>query len=125
MGSIRKNFVESIALLHPTVQQILFRLIKDSILYMASGQIHIDDRNRASSEMCKAIAPMLRDFHLPLERDVVLRYLLAIRKNDAEQIAYFEKFGDSVHAIILSVSTYERGLLFGYTAVTFDTGRYE
>lgn len=54
------------------------------------------------------------------EREVVLRYLLAIRKNDAEQIAYFEKFGVSIHAIILNVSTYERGLLFGYTAVTFD-----
>lgn len=54
------------------------------------------------------------------ERNVVLRYLLAIRKNDAEQIAYFEKFGDSVHTIILNVSTYERGLLFGYTTVTFD-----
>ena len=65
-GFNTQNFVESIALLHPTVQQILFRVIKSSILYMASGQIHIDDRNRASSEMCKTIAPMLRDFHLPL-----------------------------------------------------------
>lgn len=55
-----------------------------------------------------------------VERNAVLRYLLAIRRNDAEQIAYFESFGDSVHKIILNVQTYERGLLFGYTVKQFD-----
>ena len=65
-GFNTQNFVESIALLHPTVQQILFGVIKASILYMASGQIHIDGRNHASFEMCKAVAPMLSNFHLPL-----------------------------------------------------------
>lgn len=54
------------------------------------------------------------------ERKAVLRYLLAIRKNDAEKIAYFENFGNSVHEIILNASTYERGLLFGYTDKRFD-----
>lgn len=54
------------------------------------------------------------------ERKAVLRYLLAIRKNDAEKIAYFENFGNSVHEIILNASTYERGLLFGYTDKKFD-----
>lgn len=29
------------------------------------------------------------------ERNAVLGYLLAIRKNDAEKIAYFENFGNS------------------------------
>lgn len=54
------------------------------------------------------------------ERNAVLGYLLAIRKNDAEKIAYFENFGNSVHEIILNASTYERGLLFGYTDKRLD-----
>lgn len=54
------------------------------------------------------------------ERNAVLRYLLAVRRDDADEIAYFESFGDSVHQIILNVRTYERGLLFGYTAKQFD-----
>lgn len=55
-----------------------------------------------------------------IERNAVLRYLLAVRRNNAEQVAYFEGFGDSVRKIILNVRTYERGLLFGYTAKQFD-----
>ena len=55
-----------------------------------------------------------------IERNAVLRYLLAVRRDDAEQIAYFEGFGNSVQQIILNVRTYERGLLFGYTAKQFD-----
>lgn len=55
-----------------------------------------------------------------VERNAVLRYLLAVRRNNAEQIAYFEGFGDSVRKIILNVRTYERGLLFGYTVKKFD-----
>lgn len=54
------------------------------------------------------------------ERNAVLRYLLAVRRNNAEQIAYFEGFGDSVRKIILNVRTYERGLLFGYTVKKFN-----
>ncbi len=54
------------------------------------------------------------------ERNAVLRYLLAVRRDDTEQMAYFESFGNSVHRIILNVRTYERGLLFGYTAKQFD-----
>lgn len=55
-----------------------------------------------------------------VKRNAVLRYLLAVRRDNAEQITYFEGFGDSVHKIILNVRTYERGLLFGYTAKRFD-----
>ena len=54
------------------------------------------------------------------ERNAVLRYLLAVRRDDADAIAYFESFGDCVHQIILNVRTYERGLLFGYTTKQFD-----
>ena len=54
------------------------------------------------------------------ERNAVLRYLLAVRRDDAGQIAYFEGFGNSVSRIISNVRTYERGLLFGYTDKQFD-----
>jgi len=54
------------------------------------------------------------------ERNAVLRYLLAIRKDNTEQTAYFESFGDSARKIILNVRTYERGLLFGYTSKQFN-----
>ena len=39
-----------------------------------------------------------------VERSAVLRYLLAVRRNDTEQIAYFESFGKSVRHIILNAS---------------------
>ncbi|WP_417173403.1 hypothetical protein [Alistipes finegoldii] len=55
-----------------------------------------------------------------VERNAVLRYRLAVRRDNAEQMAYFESFGHDVHHIILNVRTYERGLLFGYTAKRFD-----
>lgn len=40
-----------------------------------------------------------------VERSAVLRYLLAVRRNDTEQIAYFESFGKSVG---ISYSMYAR-----------------
>lgn len=55
-----------------------------------------------------------------VERNAVLRYLLAVRRDNTERISYFESFGNSVHKIILNVRTYERGLLFGYAAKQFD-----
>ena len=50
------------------------------------------------------------------EREIMLRYLLAVRRNDIQQIEYFEKFGKNIRQIILNVHTYERALLFGYTS---------
>ena len=36
------------------------------ILFMAEeGNVHIDDRNRASCRMCREIAEQLKDHHLP------------------------------------------------------------
>lgn len=55
-----------------------------------------------------------------IERNAVLRYLLAIHRNDTEQIAYFESFGKSVRHIILNVRTYERGLIFCYIGKQFN-----
>ena len=45
------------------------------------------------------------------ERQYVLRYILALRHDDAEQTAWFESFGQSVHRIMLNVSTYELSLI--------------
>ena len=55
-----------------------------------------------------------------VERSAVLRYLLAVRRNDTEQTAYFESFGKSVRHIILNVRTYERGMIFGYVGKQFN-----
>ena len=50
------------------------------------------------------------------EREIMLRYLLAVRRNNIQQIGYFEKFGENIRQIIRNVHTYERALLFGYTS---------
>ncbi len=43
-----------------------------------------------------------------VERSTVLRYLLALRRNDTEQIAYFESFGKSVRQYDILYSMYAR-----------------
>ena len=51
---------------HPTVQQRFFALLRTCVLFMAEeGNVHIDDRNRASYRMCREIAEQLKDHHLP------------------------------------------------------------
>lgn len=54
------------------------------------------------------------------ERETMLRYLLAVRRNNKQQTAYFESFGNNVHRIILNIRTYERGLIFGFTSKPLD-----
>ena len=54
------------------------------------------------------------------ERNTVLRYLLALRRNDKEHISYFESFGSNIRQIILNTRTYERTLIFGYADKQFD-----
>lgn len=54
----------------------------------------------------------LADYHAcKRERHIILRYIQALRREDAEQTAYFESFGESVHQIVLNVNTYERRLV--------------
>lgn len=55
-----------------------------------------------------------------VERNTVLRYLLALRRNNKEQISYFESFGSNIRQIILNTRTYERALIFGYVDKQFD-----
>lgn len=63
----------------------------------------------------------LADYHAcKRERHIILRYIQALRREDAEQTAYFESFGESVHQIVLNVNTYECRLVFGYVDKQFN-----
>ena len=66
------------------------------------------------------IAQVLNYHAFRMERETKLRYLLALRRNDKEQVDYFESFGDSVSKIVRNVRTYEHGLLFGYTSKDYN-----
>lgn len=68
----------------------------------------------------KKIAAILEYTPCHTERKAFEQYLLAVRKDNTEKIAYLESFGDSPQRIIRNVCTYERGLLFGYTDKRFD-----
>lgn len=57
----------------------------------------------------KKLAAILEYNPCRTERNAVLRYLLAVRRDNADQIAYFEGFGDSVRQITLNVRIFERG----------------
>ena len=52
-----KAFAAGLQYEHPTVQQRFFMA--------EEGNVHIDDRNRASYRMCREIAEQLKDHHLP------------------------------------------------------------
>lgn len=61
-----QNFVESIPFMHRTLQQNMFRLFKDSFLYMARlNERCIDGRNRGAYETSKKIAEILDEAYMP------------------------------------------------------------
>lgn len=61
-----KKFAHHIRTIHPTLQQNFFRLIKESILFMADDKSHfIDARNQASHDICKQLATLLQDNYVP------------------------------------------------------------
>lgn len=61
-----ERFAEALPFFHKTLEQTFFRTVKACILAMAERDSrHIDDRNRASYEMCRMLAPMLEDTRLP------------------------------------------------------------
>ena len=61
-----KKFTESIRFMHPTLQQNLFRLIKETIIWMADEKNrYIDLRNRASWEGSKAVAEIMSKQPVP------------------------------------------------------------
>ena len=54
-----KRFAAAIPDMHPTLQQSLYRLIKECIVVMADETRRYDDRNRASHEEAKCIMEYL------------------------------------------------------------------
>lgn len=63
-----KRFAAAIPTMHPTLQQSLYRLIKECIVVMADETRRYDDRNRASHEEAKRIMEYLNENgkHIPL-----------------------------------------------------------
>lgn len=65
-GFNNKKFAEAIRHMHPTLQQNLYRLIKECILFMADEKNRfIDLRNRASLEGAKQVAEIMRNQAIP------------------------------------------------------------
>lgn len=56
-----KRFAAAIPEMHPTLQQSLYRLIKECIVVMADETRRYDDRNRASHEKAKRIMEYLKE----------------------------------------------------------------
>lgn len=56
-----KNFAAAIPMMHPTLQQSLYRLIRECLKVMADENRHYDDRNRASHEEAKSILEYLNE----------------------------------------------------------------
>lgn len=60
------RFAEAIPYMHRTLQQNFFRLVRSCVTKMANAESwRIDDRNRASHEMCKALAETIKEYPLP------------------------------------------------------------
>lgn len=61
-----KEFAQYIRTMHPTLQQNFFRLIKESILFMADEKSHIiGPRNQASHDICKKLSALLQNNYIP------------------------------------------------------------
>lgn len=56
-----KKFAAAIPLMHPTLQQSLYRLVKECIKVMADESCRYDDRNRASHEEAVCIMEYLNE----------------------------------------------------------------
>lgn len=55
------TFAASIPFMHPTIQQLMYRLIRECLKVMADEGRRYDDRNRASHEEAKAIMDFLAE----------------------------------------------------------------
>lgn len=56
-----KNFAAAIPVMHPTLQQSFYRLIRECLKVMADENRRYDDRNRASHEDAKAMLKYLNE----------------------------------------------------------------
>ena len=60
-----KKFAESVKLYHPTLQQNLFRLIREIINVQADENRYYDARNKASHEMAQKLKVVVENECLP------------------------------------------------------------
>lgn len=60
-----KKFAESVKLYHPTLQQNLFRLIREIINVQADENRYYDARNKASHEMARKLKVVVENECLP------------------------------------------------------------
>lgn len=60
-----KKFAETVKLYHPTLQQNLFRLIREIINVQADENRYYDARNRASHEMARKLKAVMENECLP------------------------------------------------------------
>ena len=73
-----KKFAESFKFYHPTLQQSLFRLIREIIYVQADNERRYDARNIASHEIAKKLVKVIATECLPYIQDYVSRmYLFA------------------------------------------------
>lgn len=56
-----QRFAAAIPTMHPTLQQSLYRLIKECLKVMADDSRRYDDRNRASHEEAKCLLQYLKE----------------------------------------------------------------
>ena len=56
-----ENMLNNKSFMHPTIQQLLYRLIRKCLKVMADEERRYDDRNRASHEEAKAIIEFLAE----------------------------------------------------------------
>lgn len=61
-----KNFAAAIPMMHPTLQQSLYRLIRECLKVMADDSRRYNDRNRASHEDAKAMLEYLQEKGQPI-----------------------------------------------------------
>lgn len=61
-----KNFAAAIPVMHPTLQQSLYRLIRECLKVMADDNRRYDDRNRASHEDAKSMLEYLQEKGKPI-----------------------------------------------------------
>lgn len=60
-----KKFAKCVRFMHPTIQQNLFRLIREIINEQADENRYFDDRNIGSHEMAKQMKEAIKDCYLP------------------------------------------------------------
>lgn len=69
----------------------------------------------------KTISDYKKENHLiKYESGILDEILTAVKKNDSEQLSWFNLFGKSLRKIIMNVYAYRKQLEFGFTEISFD-----